>query len=137
MGSRELLTRYYALLADQKFAAAVDLFRNEGEIIWSIPGTGPLAGKYETKAAIEAALNIFDGGSLGTVERPMHAICLADDGEHVAAQYLLRLRDGDATRDIVAIDAWHVDGDSLAEVWTFFENPADFDQWTRDRASLL
>lgn len=135
MGSRELLTRYYALLAERKFAEAVDLFREDGDILWSIPGTGPLAGKYETKAAIEGALKLFDGGTLGEVERPMHAICLADDGEHVCAQYLLRLRDGEASRDIVAIDAWHIDGDALAEAWTFFENPADFDLWTRNRAA--
>lgn len=132
MDVRELLDRYYGLVAGKKFADAAALFRDTGEVLWSIPGEGPLAGKYESKAAIEKALQRLDGGQFGAVSRPMHAYCLADDGEHVCAQYLLRMtRDGQAC-DVVAIDAWHIHDDRLAEVWTFFETLYEFDSWTRD-----
>jgi hypothetical protein len=130
MDTRTLLDSYYAHLANDEFAEAAALFRDEGDIIWSIPGKGPLAGKYETKADIEKALARLGSGQYGEIRRPMHAYCLADDGEHVCAQYLLRMVRGDEVCDVVAIDAWHIDGDRLAEVWTFFETLYDFDAWT-------
>lgn len=128
--STELLDRYYGLVAEQRYAEAAALFRDHGDVLWSIPGTGPLAGKYESRADIEAALRRMDGGRFGKVSRPMHAYCLADDGEHVCAQYLLRMvRDGEVC-DVVAIDAWHIHDGALAEMWTFFETLYDFDAWT-------
>jgi ketosteroid isomerase-like protein len=131
MDARELLGKYYGLVAEKRFGDAVALFRDEREVVWSIPGRGPMAGKYESKAAIEKTLHRLDGGQFGDVSRPIHSFCLADDGEHVCAQYLLRMTRGGRTCDIVAIDAWHVDGDSLAEVWTFFETLYEFDAWTQ------
>jgi ketosteroid isomerase-like protein len=131
MDSRELLSTYYGLVSEKRYTEAVALFRDDGDVLWSIPGTGELAGKYESKAAIEDALRRMDGGRYGEVKRPMHAFCLADDGEHVCAQYLLRMTRGEQNCDIVAIDAWHIHDGALAEVWTFFETLYDFDAWTR------
>jgi ketosteroid isomerase-like protein len=132
--TRDLLGRYYGLLAEQRFADAAALFRDDGEVLWSIPGTGPLAGTYDSKEAIEQALRCMDGGRYGEVKRPIHAFCLADDGEHVCAQYLLRMTRGEEHCDVVAIDAWHIHDGKLAEVWTFFETLYDFDAWTgKDR----
>jgi hypothetical protein len=127
--STELLDRYYGLVAEKKFTEAAALFRDTGDVLWSIPGAGPLAGRYESKEAIEKALGDLDGGGYGQTKRFMHAYCVADDGEHVCAQYLLRLTRNGETCDVVAIDAWHIH-DALAEVWTFFETLYDFDAWT-------
>jgi ketosteroid isomerase-like protein len=130
VNSTELLSTYYRLLADRKYDEAVTLFRNDGDVLWSIPGKGPMAGAFDSKPAIEKALHQFHDGRFGEIHRPIHAFCVAHDGEHVCVQYLLRMVRGREICDIVAIDAWHVDGGSLAEVWTFFETLYDFDAWT-------
>lgn len=129
MDSKALLSSYYGLLAERRYADAVALFRDTGDVLWSVSGTGPMAGRYESKGEIEDALRAFSDGRLGEVERPVHAYCLADDGEHVCVQYLLRMRRGGRTCDVVAIDAWHLHDGALAEVWTFFETLYEFDAW--------
>ncbi len=132
MEVREMLARYYRLLAEGGFGEAAGMFRPDGDVLWSIPGHGGLAGKYQSRAEIRDALARFHDGGLGTVKRPVHAICAAADGEHVCVQYLLRMVRGDKVCNIDAIDAWHVTADHLAECWTFLEKPDELDAWTGD-----
>jgi hypothetical protein len=129
MGAQEMLARYYGLLAEGGFGEAAGMFRPSGDVLWSIPGHSGLAGRYRSRAEIRGALERFHDGSLGTVRRPVHAICVADDNEHVCVQYLLRMVRGEAVCNIDAIDAWHVAGDDLAECWTFLEKPHELDAW--------
>jgi ketosteroid isomerase-like protein len=128
--ARQTLTTYYARLAENRFHDAVALFHDHEDVLWSIPGKGPMAGHYSSKPDIEKALETLADGRYGAVERPIHAICESDDGEHIAVQYLLRMRRADKICDIVAVDGWHVHDGELAEVWTFFETLYDFDAWT-------
>src|SRR5579859_7858109 len=128
--ARAQLQRYYELLDDGKLSEAVGLFDSEGEVLWSIPGRGEMAGKYETIPAILDSLERFHSGKYGVVDRPVHAICAAPDGEHACVQYLLRMKRGEEVCRVVAIDAWHVRDSGLAEAWTFFETPYQFDEWT-------
>ena len=131
MDAKELLSTYYGRLAEHRYAEAAAMFRDDGDVLWSIPGEGPLAGRHESKAAIEKALQTFADGRIGEVKRPIHAYCVADDGEHVCVQYLLHLQREGKICGIVAIDAWHIHDGALAEVWTFFETLYEFDAWTR------
>src|SRR6266496_4950631 len=130
MNAKDILAAFYERLAEKRFNDAVELFQDHGEILWSVPGKGPMAGQYASKPDIEKMLATLADGRYGEVERFIHAYCLSDDGEHVAVQYLLRMRRGDQICDAVAIDGWHIHHGKLAEVWTFFEAMYEFDAWT-------
>jgi hypothetical protein len=130
MNAKDTLAGFYELLGQKRFSDAVDLFQDHGEVLWSVPGKGPMAGHYSSKAAIEKMLETFADGRYGQIERPIHAFCVSDDGEHIAVQYLLRMRRGDEICDVVAVDGWHVHDGRLAEVWMFLETLYDFDAWT-------
>jgi ketosteroid isomerase-like protein len=127
--NQRLVQGFYDLLASGELDLALDLFGGQ-DAFWSVPGRGGLAGEFEGREAIRGALTHWCSGEYGRFERSMHAVCAADDGHHVYAQYLLRMeRDGQDGK-VGVIDAWHVRDGQLAHVWTFFEDQYRFDDWT-------
>jgi hypothetical protein len=128
--ARGLLKDYYDLLHARSFSEAVKLFNADHDVLWSIPGDGRLAGKYDTLPTILDALTRFYDGSSGSIIWPVHAICVAEDGEHACVSYRLRKVRGDDVRKIAAVDAWHVGKGGLEEVVTFVEEQREFDNWS-------
>jgi ketosteroid isomerase-like protein len=125
----KLVRRFYDHLEAGEFDQAAELFR-DGQTLWAVPGKGRLAGDFEGRDAIRAALHRFHDGSYGSFRRDLHALCAADDNDHVYAQYLLRREHGGERSKVGVIDAWHVRDGRLAHVWTFFEDQYRFDAWT-------
>jgi len=124
----DVVRRFYDLLTAGDLDAAVGLFR-EGQILWEVPGRSPLAGEFESKHDIRAALQRWASGEYGTFGRDMHCLCAADDDDHVYAQYVLSRTVGEKTSRVGVIDAWHVRNGELAHVWSFIENLYKFDGW--------
>jgi len=127
--NERLVRAFYDYLAGGDIDQAVSLFR-DGQTLWAVPGRGALAGEHEGREAIRTALQQWEKGGYGRLERSMHALCAAGDNDHVYAQYVLRMERDGVTAKVGVIDAWHVRDGELAHVWTFFEDQYLFDEWS-------
>lgn len=91
-----------------------------GDVVWHLPGGGPLAGDHRGIEAVFRAMRAFAERSAGTIRVEVHDI-LAND-EHGVALLQATAQRGGKRYDMREVDIFHVRGGRIAEFWSFSED---------------
>jgi ketosteroid isomerase-like protein len=116
---------HQALARGDYVSTLAELFSED--IVWHLPGSGPLAGDHIGREAVLAAMRRFEEISEGTLRVEVHDIIASDD--HTVA--LLRAT---ATRkgrryDSPEVDVYHVEDGKITEFWSFAEDQRVTDEF--------
>jgi len=90
------------------------------DVVWHLPGRGPLAGDHEGRGAVLAAMRRFEKLSGGTLHIDLHDV-LAND-EHVLVLLRATGERGDRRYDLLETDVYHVRDGLIREFWSFSED---------------
>ncbi len=85
------------------------------DVVWHVPGDGPLAGEYRGLASLLALFGRQVGLSDGTLQVELHDVMASDD-HAVAWQQITAERDG-FLLDVVEALVFHIRDGKVAEVW--------------------
>jgi uncharacterized protein len=118
--NEELLRREYEAFARNDLDALARIFSDD--VVYHIPGAGPLSGEHRGREAIFRLFDI-DRGAAFTSE--IHDV-LADD-RHAVALTHVRGRRADRTLDDITVHVVHVIDGKIAEAWLFPWNQAASD----------
>jgi ketosteroid isomerase-like protein len=97
------------------------------DIVWHLPGSGPLAGRHVGRDKVFAAMRRFEELNEGTLRVEVHDIVAGD--EHAVA--LLRAT---ATRkgkryNSLEVDVYHIREGKVTEFWSFAEDQRVTDEF--------
>jgi uncharacterized protein len=96
-------------------------------VVWHIPGSGPLAGDYQGVAQVVALFGKISELSGGTARFELHDVLVSDD-HTVSLATITAERAGKQYQDNL-VHVMHVQDGKATEVWTHAGNPlaaADF-----------
>ena len=99
-------------------AAITELFAQD--VVWRLPGSGPLSGDHRGRDAVLAAMRRFEELSGGTIRVEVHDIPTGDD--HAVALLRAKGRRGEKRYDSPEIDVYHIKGGKVTEFWSFAED---------------
>ena len=110
-----LIKKMYGALTKGTHIPALTEILSE-DVVWHLPGAGPLAGDHRGREAVFAAMGKFDG----SVQLELHDV-LAND-EHAVA--LLRATGERKGRryDALEIDIFHIRDGKVTEFWSLSED---------------
>ena len=90
------------------------------DVVWHLPGSGPLAGEHRGRDAVLAAMRRFEQLSGGTIRTEVHDI-LAND-EHAVALLRATGTRGKKRYEALEVDIYHIRDDKVTEFWSFSED---------------
>lgn len=114
-----LIRRLHQALARGDYVSTLtELFADD--VVWHLPGRGPLAGDHVGREAVFAAMRRFEDLSNGTIRVEVHDV-LASDAHAVALLRATATRDG-KLYDSLEMDVYHVRDGKITEFWSFAED---------------
>ncbi len=116
---------YDALVEGNYIATLTELFSQD--VVWHLPGSGPLAGQHRGREAVFAAMRQFEQLSEGTIRIEVHDI-LANDEHAVALLRATGTRRG-KHQDSLEIDIHHIRNGKVTEFWSFSEDQRVTDEF--------
>ena len=90
------------------------------DVVWHLPGNGPLAGDHRGRDAVLAAMRRFEQLSGGTIRTEVHDI-LAND-EHAVALLRATGTRGAKRYEALEMDVYHISDGKVTEFWSFSED---------------
>ncbi len=97
------------------------------EVVWHLPGSGPLAGEHRGLEAVLAAIGKFETLSGGSIRLEVHDVLAGD--EHAVA--LLRARGAREGKRYESreVDVFHLAQGKVTELWSFTEDQRTTDEF--------
>jgi ketosteroid isomerase-like protein len=121
-----LIRKLYDALVDGNYVSTLrELFSED--VVWHLPGSGPLSGDRRGRDAVLAAMRQFEERSGGTIRIKVHDI-LAND-EHALALLRATGTRGGKRYDSLEIDVYHVRDGKVTEFWSFAEDQRVTDEF--------
>lgn len=96
------------------------LARFAEDVVWHLPGRGPLGGDHEGRGAVLAAMRRFEKLSGGTLDIELHDVFGND--EHVVVLLYATGTRGDKRYDSLEADVYHVRDGLIREFWSLSED---------------
>ena len=114
-----------ALAQGDHIPTLTELFAQD--IVWHLPGRGPLAGNHKGREAVFVAMRRFEELNGGTLRVEVHDVLASD--EHAVA--LLRATGSREGRryDSLEIDIYHLRNGKITEFWSFAEDQRQTDDF--------
>ncbi len=121
-----LIRRMHEAFAKGDYIATLTELFSE-DIVWHLPGRGPLAGDHLGRDAVFAAMREFERLSGRTIRTEVHDILASD--EHAVALLRATARRGEKRYDALEMDVYHVRDGKVTEFWSFAEDQRVTDEF--------
>jgi uncharacterized protein len=115
----ELTRRGYEAFSKGDFATLTDIFADD--VVWNVPGPGPLAGTYRGRDEVFALFARLAAETGGTFRLELHDV-LANDDHAVALTTAFASRGGKSLEDRET-NVFHVKNGKITEFWNATTNP--------------
>ena len=111
-----IVRRLYRAFIEGRYVPTVEeVFRQD--VVWHLPGSGPLAGDHRGRDAVLAAMRRFEERSEGEIRLDLHDI-VANDEHAVALLRATATREG-KRYDSLEVDVYHIRDGKVTEFWSF------------------
>jgi ketosteroid isomerase-like protein len=107
------------------YEAGLELFAED--VVWHLPGRGPVAGDHEGKGAVLAAMRRFEKLSGGRMNIELHDVL--GNEEHVAVLLRATGERGEKRYDALEVDVYHVRDGLIREFWSIAEDQVATDEF--------